>query len=86
MAKVNTAKAIVDAIKTLAPATDTAPDLNAEYFDVGTFTDEDVASLGITAVDLAACITLLQQVTALMNGQETVPATYRATLNKVRRV
>ena len=86
MAKIDTAKAIVSAVKTLTTATDLALDLEAEYFDVGTFIDEDVAALGITASDLASCITLLQQITALMTGQVTSPATYRSTLNKMRRL
>lgn len=86
MAKTNTAKAVVSAVQSLAPATDSAAALEAEYFDIGGWTDDDVASLGITAEDLAACITLLQQVKALMTGNATTPAVYRTTLNRVRRV
>lgn len=86
MAKVDTAKAIVAAVKALAPTADTAADLESEYFDVGEFGDADVASLGITAADLASCITLLQQVNLLMTGGANAPAIYRSTLNKVRRV
>lgn len=86
MAKIDTAKAIVNAVKALSTPTDLATDLVAEYFDAGTFVDADVAALGITADTLAACITLLQQVDALMTGQATSPSMYRATLNKVRRV
>jgi hypothetical protein len=86
MAKTNTAKAVVSAVQSLAPATDSAAALEAEYFDIGGWTDEDVAALGITADDLAACITLLQQIKALMIGNETTPAVYRTTLNRVRRV
>ena len=86
MAKIETAKAIVRVVQSLALATDGAPDLEAEYFDVGAWTDADVAALGITAADLASCITLLQQVAALMTGGATSPAVYRTTLNKMRRV
>lgn len=86
MAKTATAKAIVNAVQSLATATDSAGDLEAEYFDAGAFSDGDVSALGITASDLAACITLLQQVNKLMTGQATSPAIYRTTLNKVRRV
>ena len=86
MAKTNTAKAVVSAVQSLAPATDSAAALEAEYFDIGGWTDDDVASLGITADDLAACITLLQQVKALMSGNATTPSVYRTTLNRVRRV
>lgn len=84
--KLETAKAIVAAVQSLSTATDSAADLEAEFFDVGTFTDEDVAPLGITAAQLASCITLLQQVNKLMSGQATTPAIYRTTLNAVRRV
>lgn len=86
MAKLATAKAIVTTVQSLAVATDSAADLESEYFDVGSWSDQDVAALGITASDLASCITLLQQVKALMTGAATAPALYRATLNKVRRV
>jgi hypothetical protein len=86
MAKIQTARAIVQAVQSLATAADSAADLEAEFFDVGAFTDADVAALGITASDLAGCITLLQQVKALMSGQATAAAMYRTTLNKVRRV
>ncbi len=84
--KLETAKAIVKAIQSLAPATDTNQDLVAEYFDAGTFVDADVAALGITAAQLASCITLLEQVGKLMTNQETTEAMYRTTLNAVRRV
>jgi len=85
MAKLDTAKAIVQAVQSLAPATDSAGDLEAEYFDIGSWVDADVEALGITAADLAACLTLLQQVDKLMTNQATSAAMYRATLNKVRR-
>jgi len=63
-----------------------AADLEAEYFDAGSWADGDVSALGITAADLASCITLLQQIDALMSGSATSVAAYRATLNKVRRI
>jgi hypothetical protein len=85
MAKVDTAKAIVAAVKSLALVTDTAADLEAEYFDAGEFMDADVAAINITAADVASCITLLQQVSNLMTNQATSLAMYRTTLNKVRR-
>ncbi len=88
MAKIDTAKAIVKAVQSLATATDSAGDLEAEYFDAAGagWVDEDVAALGITAAQLAGCITLLQQVNLLMTGVATTPAVYRTTLNQVRRV
>ena len=69
----------------LAPAADMAAGVMAEYFDAGTFEDFDLAALGITAADLAGCITLLEQVNKLMTNQATAAAMYRTTLNKVRR-
>ena len=84
--KLATARAIIGAVKSLSPATDLSASLTAEYFDAGTFTDADVASLGIDAAALASCITLLQQVDKLMTNQATTVAMHRATLNRVRRV
>lgn len=86
MAKLNTAKAIVGAVQALAATADDAADLEAEYFDAGTWVDDDVAALGITADNLASCLTLLQQFDKLMTNQATTPAAYRSTLNRVRRV
>ena len=86
MAKLDTAKAIVRTVQSLAQATDSAGDLEAEYFDVGNWTDEDVSAIGITAAQLSACLTLLQQIDLLMTGQATTPSMYRTTLNQVRRV
>jgi hypothetical protein len=85
MNKPATAKDIVAHVQSLAPITDKNAALVAEYFDAGTFTDADVTSLGITAADLTACITLLQQIGLFMGGSAVITAQYRATLNKVRR-
>jgi chloramphenicol 3-O-phosphotransferase len=91
MAKLETARAIANAVKTLATVNDDGPDLVVEYFHVGPFTDEDV--VGITAAQLSDCITLLQQCALLMTGANDgaghstiTPAEYVATLNAVRRV
>lgn len=88
MAKVDTAKAIISTVQTLATATDGAADRVAEYWDAaGTgWVDGDVAPLGITAAQLTACITLLEQVNLLMTNEATTPSMYRSTLNTVRRV
>lgn len=95
MAKIDTAKEIVRTVQSLAKATDSAGDLEAEYFDAAGagWVDADVAALGITAAQLAGCITLLQQIPKLMLGEITengysavTPAMYRSTLNVVRRV
>lgn len=84
--KQNTAQAIIDSVKSLADITDNAADLEAEYFDAGTFDESDMPNIEITPDDIAACITLIQQVNKLMTGEQTTPAIYRATLNKVRRL
>ncbi len=88
MAKIDTAKAVVRAVQSLATATDTASDLEKEYFDVAGagWVDADVAALGITAAQLAACITTLQEFAKLMTAQATTPLDNTATLNQVRRV
>ena len=86
MARIETAKAIVRAVQSLATAMDSAADLEAEYFDIGNWTDEEVSAIGITAAQLAAGLTLLQQVNLLMTGEATTPAVYRTTLNQLRRV
>ena len=88
MAKQDTAKAIVKTVQSLATATDTAGDLEKEYFDVAGsgWVDADVAALGITAAQLASCLTLLQQFAKLMTAQATTPIDNTASLNQVRRV
>ena len=86
MAKLDTAKAIVSAVKTLTTVNDLSGDLVSEYFDAGTFVDADVAALGITAAQLASCITLLEQAGKFMNSEATTPIMHRVTLNAVRRV
>lgn len=97
MAKIDTAKAIVSKVQTLVPIMETASDLVAEYWDVtnavGAFTDEDLAPIGITAVQLTACLTLVEQMPKLFEGlNETdghssiFPTTYRITVNSVKRL
>jgi hypothetical protein len=89
MAKIETAKAIINTVKTLVTVNDGAGDLVQEYWDPpcnGTFTDEDVAALGITAAQLTACITTLEQAALFMAGSATTPVAHRVTLNAVRRV
>jgi hypothetical protein len=88
MAKLATAQAIVRTVQSLAAATDSATDLEKEYFDVqgAGWVDGDVEALGITAAQLGGCLTLLQQFAKLMTAQATTPLDNTATLNSVRRV
>ena len=88
MAKVDTAKAIIRTVQSLAMATDAAENLVAEYWDAAGegWVDVDVVTLGITAAQLTACITLLEQIDLLMTNQATTPSMYRGTLNHARRI
>jgi hypothetical protein len=87
MAKLDTAKAVVTAIKTLTTVADAAPSLIEEVSDVGPFTNEDLVALGITRNELNGCITVLEQLRLLITGGIAVPAVaYKTTLNKMRRV
>jgi len=97
MAKLETARAIVAAVKTLTTAADSQANLVAEYWDVsaafGAFTDGDVESLGIALAQLQAGITLLEQFGLLVTGandgagRSTItPSDYLATINTLRRV
>ena len=55
MAKIDLAKAIIFQAQLLARPLDEGADVLQEYFDSGvTFTDEDVAALGVTAAHVTA--------------------------------
>lgn len=90
MGKLGTAAAIVQCVQTLAPAMDVGPDLWQEYWDArnadGDFTDEDVAALGISAADLASCVTLLENLKKFFGNEAVSSDAYRVVVNKVRRV
>ncbi len=83
MAKLDTAKATVSQIQGLAVPMDEAPDTFQEYWDVvaaeGAFTDSELEPLGITAVQLTACIATIEAFNTLMTAQH-------ATVNVMRRV
>ena len=86
MAKIDLAKAIIYQVQTLAKPMDESSDVLQEYFDSGiTFTDGDVEALGITAAQVTACTTLLENVGKFFGGTEPVNAVYRTTVNAVRR-
>ena len=90
MAKLATATSIVNAVKTLTTMADTGAPLVEEYWHVvgeyGAFTDEELATIGMTAARLASCITFCEQVGLLLSGGITTPAEYRVTLDIVRRI
>ena len=90
MSKTATASAVIDCVQTLTVAMDSGPDLWQEHFDTvareGDFTDEDVASMGITANEYLGCVMLLDALKKFF-GAEAVPVdAYRVTVNNVRRV
>jgi hypothetical protein len=84
--KLNTAIAICNMVQSLASASDSGSDIVQEYYDIGGITDQDTLPSGVSAADLTACITLLEQFELFMSGGVVSAAQYRATLNKVRRV
>lgn len=90
MSKLKTAKAIVECVQTLTAVMDSGPDLWQEYWDVvaadGAFTDNDVDKLGITAAQLTACVTLLENMKKFFGNEAVQTNSYRVTVNNVRRV
>ena len=86
MEKLGLAKAIIFQAQLHARPMDEGPDVLQEYFDSGvTFTDEDVAALGVTAAQITGCLTLLENAGKFYNGATPANATYRVTVNAVRR-
>ena len=84
--KLELARAIVATVQQLAPVMDMVPDIVQEYFDSGiTFADEDVAALGLTAAQVVACITMLDNATKFFSGGNPTNAQYRVSINAVRR-
>ena len=84
--KLELARAIVAQAQLLAVPMDASPDAVQEYFDSGiTFVDEDVAALGITAAQVVACITMLENVNKFFSGGNPTNAQYRVNINAVRR-
>ena len=87
MQKLELAKAIIWQTQRQAATMDEGPDVLQEYFDSNvTFADEDVAALGVTAAQVTACLTLLENVGKFYAGNTPVNAAYRVTVNAVRRV
>ena len=81
------AKSIIWRTQQLIETMDNGPDVLQEYFDGGfSFVDEDVAALGVTAAQVTACLTLLENAGKFFSGTNPANATYRTTVNAVRRV
>ncbi len=76
---------------TLAQVADKLANLETVYFDRGynsggssPIADVDIASLNITAAQLASLITLIQQLNNFVGNSAVTTADYDATLNAVR--
>lgn len=84
--KLNLAKAIISPLNALAAIMDTGPDIVREFYDSGeTFTDDDVAALGVTGAQIVAGITLLENLDKFLNGESPTIAQYRVNVNALRR-
>ena len=84
--KLELAKALIAQAQAIAPVMDAAPDVVQEYFDASiTFTDADVEALGVTAAQVVALITLLENVNKFFTGGSPTNAQYRVNINAVRR-
>jgi hypothetical protein len=87
MSRLGTAVAIVQCVQSLAKAADSAADLRLEYFDVGgSYTDEELAPLGITAEQIVNCVNMLENFAKFLNNEAITVGAYRITLNQVRRM
>lgn len=85
------AQRIIEQSLTLVRAINTASDTEQIYFDEGfnsggadPIVDGDVSGLGVTAAQLAAFITLSQQLQNFADNAAVTTGDYRATLNGLR--
>ena len=89
MSKIETARAILGCVQTLTTAMDTGADVWQEFWDVtnarGAYTDEELAALGITAAELAGCVTLLDNLRKFFGNEPVSQDAYRVVVNNVRR-
>jgi len=84
--KLELAKALIAQAQAIAPVMDAAPDVVQEYFDASiTFADADVEALGVTAAQVVALVTLLENVNKFFSGGSPTNAQYRVNINAVRR-
>ena len=83
--KTELAQAVVADVQSVAGIMDDGPDALQRYFDSGyTYTDEDLAELGITATQFTACLTLLENIDKFFGGTNPTNTVYRVTVNAVR--
>ena len=83
---------LVRNIQELDAIFDAAPDLENEYFDLGynsgganAIVDADVASINLTAADIASGITLIQQVKNMAGNVAVTTGDYALTSNIFKR-
>ena len=87
MDRIALAEAILRNVRHQANVMVDGPAVVQEYFDADiTFTDEELEPLGVTAQTVTDCITELENLDDFYEGDEPTNATYRVTVNKVRRV
>lgn len=85
--KIEIARALLRDVQAIAPVMDSARDRWQEYWDAGgSFTDEDLEPLGITAADFGDCVNFLDSFDKFMNGEEVQEQIWRVTMNKTRRI
>jgi len=84
--KIQLAQAILFQTQLHARPMEENGDVWQEYWDSGvTFSDEDLEPLGVTADQIAACITLLENAGKFYAGDTPAVALYRMTINAVKR-
>lgn len=88
--RLSTAAAVVRCVQSLAGPMDNASDVYQEFWDVvngsGSFADDELAVMGITASDLASAVTTLENFRKFTSGESPANDAYRITINKMRRV
>lgn len=88
--RVSTAAAVVRSVQSLSAPMDTAGDVWQEFWDVvnssGAYNDQELEPLGITAAQLASCVTVLENFNKFVQGNSPANDVYRATINTMRRV
>lgn len=88
--RLKTAAAVVRCVQSLATPMDGAQDVWQEFWDVvngsGSYTDQELVDLGVTAAQLASCVTVLENFNKFVQGNTPANDVYRATINTMRRV
>lgn len=88
--RLKTAAAVVRSVQSLAAPMDSAQDVWQEFWDVvngsGAYNDQELEDLGITAAQLASCVTVLENFNKFVQGNSPANDAYRVTINTMRRV